>query len=47
MIRKPLISRVHNNGTKKCTQKILKLVYVHNELLHVSANHVAIFRDVE
>ena len=24
----------------------LKLIYVHNELLHVSANHVAIFRDV-
>ena len=25
---------------------ILKLFYKHNELLHVSANHVAIFRDV-
>jgi len=27
--------------------QILKLVYVRNELLHVSANHVAIFRNVE
>jgi hypothetical protein len=26
---------------------ILKLVYIHNELLHVSVNHVAIFKDVK
>ena len=26
---------------------ILKLVYMHIELLHVMANHVAIFKDVE
>jgi hypothetical protein len=25
---------------------ILKVVYIHNELLHVSANRVAIFRDL-
>jgi len=25
----------------------LKLIYVHNELLRVSANYVAIFRDVK
>jgi hypothetical protein len=28
-------------------KSILKLIYVHNELQHVSANHVAIFRDVK
>jgi len=26
---------------------VLKLVYIHSELLHVSANHVAIFRHVK
>ena len=26
---------------------VLKLVYIHNELLHVSANHVAIVSDVK
>jgi hypothetical protein len=26
---------------------ILKLVYIHNELLHVSANHVAICSDIK
>jgi len=26
---------------------ILRLVYIHSELLHVSANHLAIFRDVK
>jgi hypothetical protein len=26
---------------------ILILLYMHNELLHVSANHVAIFREVK
>ena len=26
---------------------LLKYVYVHNELLRVSANHVAIFRNVK
>ena len=25
---------------------VVKLVYVHTELLHVSANHVAIIRDI-
>jgi hypothetical protein len=27
--------------------RLLKLVYVHNELLHVSASHVSIFRYVK
>jgi len=27
--------------------RTLILVYMHNELLHVSANHVAIFREVK
>jgi hypothetical protein len=26
---------------------ILKLVYIHRELLHVSANNVAMFKDVK
>jgi hypothetical protein len=26
---------------------VLKLVYINNEILHVSANYVAIFRDVK
>ena len=26
---------------------ILKLVYIHNELLHILANHVAIFSEVK
>jgi hypothetical protein len=26
---------------------VLYVVYIHNELLHVSANHVTIFRDVK
>jgi hypothetical protein len=26
---------------------LLKLVYIHDEFLQVSANHVAIFRDVK
>jgi len=25
--------------------RVLKLAYMHNELLHVSAHHVAIFRE--
>jgi hypothetical protein len=28
-------------------RSILKLVYIHSELLHVSAKHVAIFRDIK
>jgi len=27
-------------------RSLLKLVYIHNDLLHVSANHVTIFREV-
>ena len=26
---------------------ILKLVYIHNDLLHFLGNHVAIFRDIK
>ena len=36
------VEYIHNNGTSKCTQ-----VYTHVKLLHVSANHVAIFRDIK
>jgi len=34
-------------NVKKKHTSILILVYIHNELLHVSANRVAIFRDVK
>jgi hypothetical protein len=27
--------------------RLLKLVYIHNELQHILANHVAIIRDVK
>jgi len=34
------------NDKDKIHRSILKLVYIHNDLLHVSANHVTIFREV-
>jgi len=38
-----LLTRVY----QQMHTSVLKLVYMHNELLHVMANHVAIFRVVK
>jgi len=47
MIHDPCIIRIYTITAPKMHIRVLKLVCIHNELLRVSASHVAIFRDVK
>ena len=42
-----IVAVIYNNSTSKCKTSVLKLFYIHNELLYVSASHVTVFRYVE
>ena len=47
MIQNPRIIQIYILIVPTNAQKYIELIYIHNKLLHILANHVAIFSEVK